>query len=51
MRSTTGYGLTLGLQSRIDTTRESRASAGRQFYVNRNQIGAVVESQPSAARD
>jgi RHH-type proline utilization regulon transcriptional repressor/proline dehydrogenase/delta 1-pyrroline-5-carboxylate dehydrogenase len=44
----TGYGLTLGLQSRIDTTRrfvESNARVGN-FYVNRNQIGAVVESQP-----
>jgi RHH-type proline utilization regulon transcriptional repressor/proline dehydrogenase/delta 1-pyrroline-5-carboxylate dehydrogenase len=44
----TGYGLTLGLQSRIDTTRDfvqQRARVGN-FYVNRNQIGAVVESQP-----
>ena len=44
----TGYGLTLGLQSRIDTVRdyvESHARVGN-FYVNRNQIGAVVESQP-----
>jgi RHH-type proline utilization regulon transcriptional repressor/proline dehydrogenase/delta 1-pyrroline-5-carboxylate dehydrogenase len=44
----TGYGLTLGLQSRIDTTRdfvEQHARVGN-FYVNRNQIGAVVESQP-----
>jgi RHH-type proline utilization regulon transcriptional repressor/proline dehydrogenase/delta 1-pyrroline-5-carboxylate dehydrogenase len=44
----TGYGLTIGLQSRIDTVRdyvESRARVGN-FYVNRNQIGAVVESQP-----
>jgi RHH-type proline utilization regulon transcriptional repressor/proline dehydrogenase/delta 1-pyrroline-5-carboxylate dehydrogenase len=44
----TGYGLTLGLQSRIDTVRdyvESHAWVGN-FYVNRNQIGAVVESQP-----
>ena len=43
-----GYGLTLGLHSRIDATRrlvESRARAGN-FYVNRNQIGAVVGSQP-----
>jgi len=43
-----GYGLTLGLQSRIDSVRdfvESRARVGN-FYVNRNQIGAVVESQP-----
>jgi RHH-type proline utilization regulon transcriptional repressor/proline dehydrogenase/delta 1-pyrroline-5-carboxylate dehydrogenase len=42
------YGLTLGLQSRIDTVREfveQRARVGN-FYVNRNQIGAVVESQP-----
>ena len=44
----TGYGLTLGLQSRIDTTRayvEANARIGN-LYVNRNQIGAVVESQP-----
>jgi RHH-type transcriptional regulator, proline utilization regulon repressor / proline dehydrogenase / delta 1-pyrroline-5-carboxylate dehydrogenase len=46
--NTTGYGLTLGLQSRIDTTRDfvqQRARVGN-LYVNRNQIGAVVESQP-----
>jgi RHH-type proline utilization regulon transcriptional repressor/proline dehydrogenase/delta 1-pyrroline-5-carboxylate dehydrogenase len=44
----TGYGLTLGLQSRIDTTREFVEQHARvgNFYVNRNQIGAVVESQP-----
>lgn len=44
----TGYGLTLGLQSRIDTTRafvQAHARVGN-LYVNRNQIGAVVESQP-----
>jgi RHH-type transcriptional regulator, proline utilization regulon repressor / proline dehydrogenase / delta 1-pyrroline-5-carboxylate dehydrogenase len=44
----TGYGLTLGLQSRIDTVRdfvERNARVGN-LYVNRNQIGAVVESQP-----
>ena len=44
----TGYGLTLGLHSRIDAMREyveARATVGN-FYVNRNQIGAVVESQP-----
>jgi RHH-type proline utilization regulon transcriptional repressor/proline dehydrogenase/delta 1-pyrroline-5-carboxylate dehydrogenase len=44
----TGFGLTLGLQSRIDTTRqfvEAHARVGN-LYVNRNQIGAVVESQP-----
>jgi RHH-type proline utilization regulon transcriptional repressor/proline dehydrogenase/delta 1-pyrroline-5-carboxylate dehydrogenase len=46
--NTTGYGLTLGLQSRIDAVRdyvEAHARVGN-FYVNRNQIGAVVESQP-----
>lgn len=44
----TGYGLTLGLHSRIAETRrfvQARARVGN-FYVNRNQIGAVVESQP-----
>ena len=44
----TGFGLTMGLHSRNDHTRafvESRAKVGN-FYVNRNQIGAVVESQP-----
>ncbi len=44
----TGYGLTLGLHSRIAATRalvEARAKVGN-LYVNRNQIGAVVESQP-----
>jgi RHH-type proline utilization regulon transcriptional repressor/proline dehydrogenase/delta 1-pyrroline-5-carboxylate dehydrogenase len=46
--NSTGYGLTLGLQSRIDTVRdyvEEHARVGN-LYVNRNQIGAVVESQP-----
>ena len=43
-----GFGLTLGLQSRIDSVRErveARARVGN-IYINRNQIGAVVESQP-----
>ena len=42
------FGLTLGLHSRIDATRrlvEANARVGN-FYVNRNQIGAVVGSQP-----
>ena len=42
------FGLTLGLHSRIDATRrlvEAKARVGN-FYVNRNQIGAVVGSQP-----
>lgn len=44
----TGYGLTLGIHSRIDATVErivSRAKVGN-IYVNRNQIGAVVGVQP-----
>lgn len=44
----TGYGLTMGLHSRIAETRrfvQERAKVGN-FYVNRNQIGAIVESQP-----
>jgi RHH-type transcriptional regulator, proline utilization regulon repressor / proline dehydrogenase / delta 1-pyrroline-5-carboxylate dehydrogenase len=43
-----GYGLTLGLHSRIAATWrkvEALAKVGN-LYVNRNQIGAVVESQP-----
>lgn len=44
----TGYGLTLGIHSRIDATVErisSRVNVGN-CYVNRNQIGAVVGVQP-----
>jgi RHH-type proline utilization regulon transcriptional repressor/proline dehydrogenase/delta 1-pyrroline-5-carboxylate dehydrogenase len=44
----TGYGLTLGVHSRIDATVEriiQRARVGN-IYVNRNQIGAVVGVQP-----
>jgi RHH-type proline utilization regulon transcriptional repressor/proline dehydrogenase/delta 1-pyrroline-5-carboxylate dehydrogenase len=43
-----GYGLTLGLHSRIDATAafvRERVRVGN-LYVNRNQIGAVVEAQP-----
>ncbi|MFL0670080.1 MAG: bifunctional proline dehydrogenase/L-glutamate gamma-semialdehyde dehydrogenase PutA [Erythrobacter sp.] len=44
----TGFGLTLGLHSRIAATRDFVKAQARvgNFYVNRNQIGAVVESQP-----
>jgi len=44
----TGYGLTLGIHSRIDATVEKIASAVKvgNCYVNRNQIGAVVGVQP-----
>jgi RHH-type proline utilization regulon transcriptional repressor/proline dehydrogenase/delta 1-pyrroline-5-carboxylate dehydrogenase len=44
----TGYGLTLGVHSRIDETVDriaSRVKVGN-VYVNRNQIGAVVGVQP-----
>jgi RHH-type proline utilization regulon transcriptional repressor/proline dehydrogenase/delta 1-pyrroline-5-carboxylate dehydrogenase len=44
----TGYGLTLGIHSRIDETVHKIASRVRagNCYVNRNQIGAVVGVQP-----
>ncbi|MDN5924880.1 MAG: bifunctional proline dehydrogenase/L-glutamate gamma-semialdehyde dehydrogenase PutA, partial [Xanthomonadales bacterium] len=44
----TGYGLTLGIHSRIDDTVEYIAARARvgNCYVNRNQIGAVVGVQP-----
>ncbi|MCF7222121.1 bifunctional proline dehydrogenase/L-glutamate gamma-semialdehyde dehydrogenase PutA [Marilutibacter chinensis] len=44
----TGYGLTLGIHSRIDETVERIASKIKvgNCYVNRNQIGAVVGVQP-----
>jgi RHH-type proline utilization regulon transcriptional repressor/proline dehydrogenase/delta 1-pyrroline-5-carboxylate dehydrogenase len=44
----TGYGLTFGLHSRIDDRVQSIVEALRvgNTYVNRNQIGAVVGSQP-----
>ncbi|MFC5571281.1 bifunctional proline dehydrogenase/L-glutamate gamma-semialdehyde dehydrogenase PutA [Lysobacter yangpyeongensis] len=44
----TGYGLTLGIHSRIDETVEQIASRIKvgNCYVNRNQIGAVVGVQP-----
>lgn len=44
----TGYGLTLGIHSRIDSTIHKirqRARVGN-IYVNRNMIGAVVGVQP-----
>ena len=44
----TGYGLTLGIHSRIDSTVEKIARTVKvgNCYVNRNQIGAVVGVQP-----
>ena len=43
-----GYGLTLGIQTRIDSRALSLARAAHigNVYVNRNQIGAVVGVQP-----
>lgn len=44
----TGYGLTLGIHTRIDLLARrisGRAHVGK-LYVNRNMIGAVVGSQP-----
>jgi RHH-type proline utilization regulon transcriptional repressor/proline dehydrogenase/delta 1-pyrroline-5-carboxylate dehydrogenase len=48
----TGYGLTFGIHSRIDSTIRrvaSRIAAGN-IYVNRNLIGAVVGTQPFGGR-
>ena len=44
----TGYGLTFGLHSRVDARVQhiiDRVAAGN-IYVNRDQIGAIVGSQP-----
>jgi RHH-type proline utilization regulon transcriptional repressor/proline dehydrogenase/delta 1-pyrroline-5-carboxylate dehydrogenase len=48
----TGFGLTLGIHTRIDATARyiaSRVNAGN-VYVNRNMIGAVVGVQPFGGR-
>ena len=44
----TGYGLTFGMQSRIDTSIEAVTATVNvgNVYINRDQIGAVVGSQP-----
>ncbi|HSW27021.1 MAG TPA: L-glutamate gamma-semialdehyde dehydrogenase, partial [Burkholderiaceae bacterium] len=44
----TGYGLTLGLHTRIDETIDTVVGAARagNIYVNRNMVGAVVGVQP-----
>ncbi|WDS34844.1 L-glutamate gamma-semialdehyde dehydrogenase [Pseudoxanthomonas sp.] len=43
-----GYGLTLGVQTRIDTRAQAIAATAQvgNIYVNRNMIGAVVGVQP-----
>jgi RHH-type proline utilization regulon transcriptional repressor/proline dehydrogenase/delta 1-pyrroline-5-carboxylate dehydrogenase len=47
-----GYGLTLGIHSRIDATVQRIAARARvgNVYVNRNMIGAVVGVQPFGGR-
>src|SRR5262249_14459528 len=50
--NSTGYGLTFGIQTRINNHVDylsARAKAGN-IYVNRSMIGAVVESQPFGGR-
>ena len=44
----TGFGLTLGIHTRSDTTADEICRRMRvgNIYVNRNQIGAVVGAQP-----
>ena len=46
--NSTRYGLTLGIHSRISTRYEeiARKLNVGNIYVNRDQIGAVVETQP-----
>ncbi len=48
----TGYGLTMGLHSRIDSraTGLVKASGAGNIYINRNMIGAVVGVQPFGGR-
>ena len=43
-----GYGLTLGIQTRIDSRAQSLAASAHvgNIYINRNMIGAVVGVQP-----
>ena len=43
-----GYGLTLGIQTRIDSRAQALAAAAHvgNVYINRNMIGAVVGVQP-----
>ncbi len=47
-----GYGLTLGIHTRIDAVAAHIAARARvgNIYINRNQIGAIVGSQPFGGR-
>jgi RHH-type transcriptional regulator, proline utilization regulon repressor / proline dehydrogenase / delta 1-pyrroline-5-carboxylate dehydrogenase len=48
----TGYGLTMGLHSRIDSRARAlvRNSGAGNIYINRNMIGAIVGVQPFGGR-
>jgi RHH-type proline utilization regulon transcriptional repressor/proline dehydrogenase/delta 1-pyrroline-5-carboxylate dehydrogenase len=50
--NSTGYGLTMGLHTRIDSRARglAKASGAGNIYVNRNMIGAVVGVQPFGGR-
>jgi RHH-type proline utilization regulon transcriptional repressor/proline dehydrogenase/delta 1-pyrroline-5-carboxylate dehydrogenase len=50
--NSTGYGLTMGLHSRIDSRARNLAerSGAGNVYINRNMIGAVVGVQPFGGR-
>ena len=50
--NSTGYGLTMGLHTRIDSRAEGlvNASGAGNIYINRNMIGAVVGVQPFGGR-
>lgn len=50
--NSTGYGLTMGIHSRIEerTLELARLSRAGNVYVNRNMIGAVVGVQPFGGR-
>ncbi len=48
MINESGYGLTLGIHSRVQSFCDyfSKGAKVGNIYINRNQVGAVVESQP-----
>ena len=50
--ASTGYGLTLGIHSRIESTQRRIVERLRigNAYINRNQVGAVVGVQPFGGR-
>lgn len=48
-----GYGLTFGLHTRVDERVQDAVNAieAGNVYINRNQIGAIVESQPFGGKN